>query len=326
MTVNDIYNKITYEGNGSTTAWPFSFPAGNVGAIAVFISDQLGNFSQIHPSYYTVLLNPPIGTNPTSVGGIVNYPISGPGIDINHWITILRDLPAVQATSISNQSIIYPPIVEQEFDYLTMLDQEGEELRLRAFQVGPTDPNPAVVPPVAQRANQLAFFDSAGNLTAGQPPVSGAIISAAMQPVVAAATLDQARSLLGVAVPTLIVTSTYTVLQNNNRQVLDLTGSTYYTVTVGDAAGFSTTFWTILYNLDVRAKNISVAGWGTFLLYQNQWAWIVHNGNVGWLVVKPGRWVTGGANFYVNASLGSDSNDGLAVDAGGAFQTIQHAV
>jgi hypothetical protein len=103
-----------------------------------------------------------------------------------------------QSVSLSNQSIIYPAVVEQEFDYLTMMRQSSASNNSRAFMVPPTDPPPALVPTVSVRANTLAFFDSLGNLTAGGTAPS-VTISAAMVRVVSAATLSRARGAMGVA-------------------------------------------------------------------------------------------------------------------------------
>lgn len=326
MTVSTTINKITYNADGSTVAWTFPFPAVDKANLQVFITDSVGNVVQLNPVQYSVVLNPPIDPNPTSIGGAVNFPITGPPLAIGSQITILRQLPATQSTSLSNQSIIYPPVVEEEFDYLTLLDQQGTDLLTRAFVVPVSDPVPAPVPSVALRKNQGAFFDANGNLTAGTFAGGGAIISAAMQPVVAAATLDQARALMGVAVPTLQVTTTYVVTQANNRQVLNLVGAAFYTVSLGAASGYSNTFWVILFNGDTRGKSISIPGHASFILWPTQWVWVFQDGTgTSWLVTNPGRWQSDTAiNFFVNPTTGSDNNDGLATT--GAFQTIQHAV
>jgi hypothetical protein len=327
MTVNTTTSKITYQADGSTTAWTFPFPAITASSLQVFITDSTGNIVQLNPSQYTVVLNPPIAPNPTSAGGSVTFPISGPPLAIGNQLTINRVLTATQSTSLSNQSTIYPPVVEKEFDYLTLLDQQENEFLDRAFTVPISDPIPAPVPTVAARANQGAFFDANGNLTAGLPPAGGAIISAAMQPVVSAATLDQARRAMGVTMVTLQVTSTYVVTEGNDRQVINLTGAAFYTVTVGTPSGFSNAFWVVLVNNDTRGKLISVSGKTAFVLWPSQWVWIFQDGTgAAWMVTNPGRWQSAApVNFYVHPTSGSDSNDGLVAGTG-AFQTIQHAV
>lgn len=328
MTVNSTSDRVQYQGDGATTQWtiPFSFP--DADDIQVFITTGT-TVTQLLASQYTITPNPPVGANPTPTGGIVVYPLTGPALAIGSSITIVRHLLQTQSVSLSNQSIIYPPVIEAEFDYLTMLDQTGSSNISRAFQVGLVDPIPALVPPVAVRANQGAFFDSQGNLVPGLAPAGGAFISAAMQPVVAAATLAIARQLMGIAIPTTRVGGPYTVTNSNNRQIIELNGSAFYTVTFpAPTSGFDNTFWTILVNIDNRGKFISISGVGGFMLWPGQWVWVLNDaGGAQWIFFpQPQRWVSPTQqNFYVDPVNGSDSNDGLAPGTG-AFQTIQQAV
>jgi hypothetical protein len=199
MTVNTTTSIITYAGNGSTTLWSFPFPAIDPTFIQVFITDPTGNVTQQAANLYTVTLNSPIAPNPTAAGGTVLFPLIGSPLAVGNQITILRNLPATQTVSISNQSIVYPPVIEKEFDYLTLLGQQTLTGSTRAFSVGPSDPIPALVPPVALRKSQGAFFDLFGNLTAGAFTSPGVVVSAAMQPVVGASTLPLAQVAMGVA-------------------------------------------------------------------------------------------------------------------------------
>jgi hypothetical protein len=198
MTVNNADSTITYLANGSTTEWVFSFPGIDPTFIEVFLTDAGGGQVQLNPSQYQVILNPTIDPNPTSQGGKVIYPIIGSPLANGNTLTIVRNLPVEQTVSLSNQSIIYPTVIEEEFDYLTLLTRVGSEGISRAFKVGFNDPIPAIVPPVAERANQGAFFDSLGNLTPGGIPGPGVFISAAMTPVVQAVSIASARNLMGV--------------------------------------------------------------------------------------------------------------------------------
>lgn len=198
MTVNNADSTITYLANGSTTQWTFSFPAVDAAFIEVFLTDAEGGQIQLAPSQYQVILDPTIGSNPTSQGGKVIYPIIGSPLANGNSLTIVRNLPVEQNVSLSNQSIIYPPVIEEEFDYLTLLTRVGSEGISRAFKVGFSDPIPALVPPVAERANHQAFFDSQGNLTPGEVPSGGVFVSAAMIPVVQAANIPLARTLLDI--------------------------------------------------------------------------------------------------------------------------------
>lgn len=197
MTVNTTVSKITYQADAATTVWTFPFPGVAGSNIFLFITSDLGVISQVTVGQYSVTLNPAIDPNPTSVGGSVHYPLSGPPLALGNVLTIARILPDVQPTSIANQSIIYPPIIEQEFDYLTLIDQQITEMIARAVKVGIADTPLAPLPPLAFRKNAQAVFDANGNITAGGA-VIGTIISPVMIPVVTAPTLPLARSAMGV--------------------------------------------------------------------------------------------------------------------------------
>lgn len=197
MTVNADGSRVTYQGNGSTTTFTFPFSTPDAASIHVFIEDTLGNVTEQAPGAFTVVLNPLVGANPTPTGGTVTYPVTGSPLPVGAKITLSRELERVQPVSLSNQSIIYPPVIEKELDYLTMLFQGEADDFGRAFKVGFGDPFPADVPPVSIRKNQNAFFDADGNLTPGLAPGGTAFISAAMQPVVAAVSIAVARNLLG---------------------------------------------------------------------------------------------------------------------------------
>jgi hypothetical protein len=113
MTVSSEVSKVTYEANGSTTAWSFAFAVTTSTDILVFVMNPDGILNQIPASAYTVFINAPIAPNPTSAGGFVTYPLSGPPLAIGNTIVLFRDVPEEQPVSISNQSIIYPPVVEK---------------------------------------------------------------------------------------------------------------------------------------------------------------------------------------------------------------------
>jgi len=332
MTINTTASRITYAGNGSTTAWTFPFPGVSPTFIQVFTTDSSGNVIQQPSNAYTVSLNPPIDPNPTSIGGIVNFPLSGPALAVGNSITIQRVLPATQSTSLENQGTLYPTVIEQALDYLTMLDQSGATAIDRSFKVSISDPIPADVPSVATRKNQWAFFDSNGNLSPGATPSGTVIISAAMQPVVSAATIPLAQVAFGLGTTgysaisgiKLPVAGTYTIANADKGKTIVASGG-YYTITIGTASGYDVDFQVFIYNSDTRGKLIAIPGFANFIAWPNQFV-LVTNTGTAWMASVPGRWKPPGAtNFYVDPALGNDNNDGLAAGAG-AFQTIQKAV
>lgn len=200
MTVSTTSNKVILLGNGATTVWSFNFPGVDVTDIQVYYTDTLGNITLLNLTQYTIQLNAPIDPNPTGVGGTVTYPLSGSPIANGTSLTIFRDLPEVQETSLANQGTMYPKVIELALDYLTMLVQQLQELFGRAITVAVSDPPITPLPSAAQRANLLLGFDNNGNPIASAV-IPNAIVSSAMIPVVSASTTALARELLGVFVP-----------------------------------------------------------------------------------------------------------------------------
>jgi hypothetical protein len=198
MTIAGDVNKITYAANGSTTVWGFSFPVTAPTDIFVYVTNPAGTITQVPVGQYTVAVNPPIDPNPTSIGGSVTYPVSGAPLAVGNSITIVRLLFGAQPTSISNQSIVYPPVIEQVFDRLAMMDLQISETVNRAVKVPITDAPMLPLPPLAFRKNQAAVFDQDGNLVGGSSLIIGTTVSPVMIPVVTAPTLVQARAEMGV--------------------------------------------------------------------------------------------------------------------------------
>lgn len=197
MTVSTALNKIVYSGNGATTVFPFTFPGVAPSDIQVFFTDINGNVSLISPVNYTLILNPATGTNPTGAGGSVTYNPLGVPIPLGTFLTIYRNLPFVQTTSLANQGTLYQPVEEAALDYQMMATQQVIEVQDRALVVAVSDPIPNALPAAAARANLFLAFDGSGNPIASQPSGSNTPVSSVMIPVVTAASLPAARTALG---------------------------------------------------------------------------------------------------------------------------------
>lgn len=198
MTVSSTSNKITFDGNGATTTWPFTFSCEDETDIEVYVTDADGVITEISSSDFTVTLNAAAGANPTPVGGSVEYPLSGSPLAADEEITIIRVIALTQPTSLANQGVLYQPTIEQQFDQLLMQVQQLQEQLGRQFTVPVSDPDPEVLVTAEQRASMLAGFDADGNMIAVELTDAGEVmVSAAMIPVVEAATLALARTALG---------------------------------------------------------------------------------------------------------------------------------
>lgn len=209
MTVATQSNSITYQGNGSTTAFGFSFafPAGLTPSQAaadlqVTFVDVTGvsTIVSFGPglTQYQLSINPPVSPNPTSVGGVVTYNPGGVPIATGTTLTITRVLSNVQPVSLQNQGTLWQTVIEQALDYLTMVSQGAQQLIGRVIVAPPTDPSGLnyTLPAATARANQALIFDGAGNVGTGVLPATG-VISSAMAPVVGAATLPAGRTAFG---------------------------------------------------------------------------------------------------------------------------------
>ncbi len=196
MTVSTTSNKIIYDGDNSNTSWAFTFPGVAAADILVYITDSDGDITQISSNLYSVTLNPAISPNPTSIGGTVVYPLTGSPLATGNTITIIRTLPLTQGTSLNNQGTLLQSVIESTLDYETMTVQQLNELLGRQLTVPVSDPTPGELPSATARANLLLGFDSDGDPTAVASG-SSATVSAAMIPVVGAATLAAARTAMG---------------------------------------------------------------------------------------------------------------------------------
>lgn len=197
MTVSTTATKITSQGNGATTAWPFTFAIQSASEVVVTLTDSAGTVTTLPSSSYSVTINAATGSNPTPVGGSVTYPLSGSPLALGNFLTVQRIAPLTQPTSLANQGISWQSTIESALDDLTFQTQQLNFQIGQQFSVPVSDPPPATLPVASSRANQWAAFDSVGNMIAASAP-SGAIpISAAMQPVVEAATLALGRTAFG---------------------------------------------------------------------------------------------------------------------------------
>jgi hypothetical protein len=198
-TVSSAVTTVVALGNGATTVFNFPFIGVNASDIVVTYIDANGNQTVLGATAYTLALNAAPAGQIWGLGGTVTYPLSGSPIATGTQLAITRTVPLLQTTSLSNQGSFFPQAVEQAID-LVVLEFQGVATQIaRSLQVSPNDTcNPlGVLPPATQRANQIIGFDSTGcNPIAAQP--GSALVSAAMQPVVAAPTIGAATTLLGV--------------------------------------------------------------------------------------------------------------------------------
>lgn len=177
MTISTTSNSVTLLGNGSTTAFSFNFVYDSAADIFVIFTDATGAQTALSSTQYTLVLNPPALGSIWGVGGTVTYPLVGSPIANGTSLTIYRQLPYTQNTSISNQGDFYPQVVEAALDTLCMETQQLAAQVTRSIQAPIVDGNPVVIlPAAAARAGMYLAFDGSGNVIVS-PGTSGGGIS-----------------------------------------------------------------------------------------------------------------------------------------------------
>lgn len=360
MTVNTTSTKITYQGNGATNQWSYLFPGGPDPDLRVFVVDPTGLAIEI----FTNLLiqpNPPLGPNPTSIGGTVTYPVSGDPLAIGNQIVIARDVPHTQPTSFANQGIIYQEVIEKALDDVVMQIQQVDESIARSVQIPIAETNSMILPSVGERANKFLAFDAQGNAvaTGNSNPITstngirvpnteivpelppriarpGTIISfdSNGDPVLAGLPPPNLQPLFGQRVT---ITGPHTVVNEEKGFLFQLSGNLFFDLILGNPTTYDADFSIAVFNGDQytgtgsgRAKRVMFNGtiMPGGLLWPGQWVYIFRYGNIWVANPRDARWKPGVApTFFVDPILGHDdgTSDGLAPGAG-AIKTVASAV
>lgn len=117
MTVSTVVNHEQYDGNGTTTSFPYRFRVLKSEHMVVTVSDPEGRLS-------TLTLGMDYDLSGVGMVNGGNVILKSPLQD--GWkISLDRDLPAVQETDLRNQGRFFAETHEDAFDYLTMLVQKS---------------------------------------------------------------------------------------------------------------------------------------------------------------------------------------------------------
>lgn len=129
MTISSTVRRAgPFEGNGVTTAFPFTFRVFTESDVSVTLTDADGVESLlVLDSDYSVQLDP-LG------GGEITYPLTGDPLDAGLKITITGGLEYDQPTDIRNQGGFYPQVIEDSLDRLTIQTQQLAEMAGRAVK------------------------------------------------------------------------------------------------------------------------------------------------------------------------------------------------
>ena len=154
-------------GNGSTTQFTVPFPIpyqpdGVTPAVVVMVEDNLGNYTTLAPSQYTITN---VGAQQGGAAPVVTY---SPALASGWSIIIQRAASTTQPTAVGNSSF-YPHSVETTADWTVYQTQQATVLGADAIKVPVNDAyagtSAMVVPQSPYRANTLLGFDVNGRPT-----------------------------------------------------------------------------------------------------------------------------------------------------------------
>jgi hypothetical protein len=202
-TISTSASTVTVPGNGSQTAFTFSFVGVAAADISVIFTTAAGVQTALTqgpgPTQYQVSLNAAVPPALWGVGGTIIYSPGTP-IPSGSSLTISRVLPLQQNTSLSNQASLgqLESATEQAIDQAVMQIQQLAGTIGRAIVGNIANSSaPLPLPPAAQAAGQGLCFDGTGNNVIACSLAPAGTISSAMAPVVGAASISAAITALG---------------------------------------------------------------------------------------------------------------------------------
>ena len=115
-------NTVTYNGDGVTTAWPYTFPVTDDSEIRVQLNNADGTAVIIESDYYVDLINSTVyypGYAPGSEPPEAEQP---PKVQTGQTITVYREIPITQESDLGEK---WPfEVIEKGLDKLTMIAQQ----------------------------------------------------------------------------------------------------------------------------------------------------------------------------------------------------------
>jgi hypothetical protein len=180
-----------YIGNGVTTVFPYTFRLIDASHMRVILRGTDGvEVEQTLDVDFTLS-----GVGSPSGGSVTMT--TAPANEVA--VALLRQVPGTQLTDLRNQSAYYPETIEDAFDLSAMRHLQQQDAIERSLRLPESEAGSAtltILPPLAERKGKTLGFDP----TTGQPSAnvtSSTTVSAAMIPVVQAATLASARAAMG---------------------------------------------------------------------------------------------------------------------------------
>lgn len=198
MTISSTTRKAgPLPGNGVTTIFPFAFKVFSKTDLVVVLT-TIASGVEITLTVdvdYTVALNADQDATP---GGTITYNPLGVPMPATMELTITSNVPLLQTLALTIGGGFSPSAIMAALDRAIICLQQVTLTIAGALRVSISDTTPGVLPAKAARANMLLGFDNNGDPIASAGGASTPV-SAAMAPVVSAATLAAAQAVLTAA-------------------------------------------------------------------------------------------------------------------------------
>jgi len=161
-TISDATNKVTYNCDGSTTTFDFSFPI-------IETSDMIVILRAVSTGVETVLIET------TASGGYMlsatnnDYSSGGKVTTVSTYsnsytLTLIRNVPESQGADLEDSGLLRLETLEDALDRLTLQVQDLEEEIGRCIKFPRTETNTGVLDNSIDRASKSLAFDADGNL------------------------------------------------------------------------------------------------------------------------------------------------------------------
>lgn len=189
-------------GNGTTATYPYGFKIFAATDLEVTVRNTATDeeTTLTYPTHYSVTgVGVRTGGNVVLVNSAAFAWIDGSGfLETGYEIAIRRKVDIVQETDIRNQGKAFAPSVhEDQFDYLTMIDQQQQDEIDRSLRVGPSFADIDTLLPAPVAGSVLGWADN--ELSIVNKLLAGSLsVSAYGQTLLNAATAAAARTLLDV--------------------------------------------------------------------------------------------------------------------------------
>ena len=146
-----------FDGNDSTTVFPFTFKVFQAADLEVYHTDINDNdVLLVLDTDYSVSLN---ADQEASPGGSVTYPVSGSPLATGEKLTVLNAVEYLQGTDLQNGGAWNPETVENALDRLTMLAQRLNEENERGARAPVSDDGTTDYTLPAYEAGQAIIWD-----------------------------------------------------------------------------------------------------------------------------------------------------------------------